>query len=338
MRIAVLAWLAIGTFSSVALAQRADDPSEPLSDAMRRIAEDVPDEHTPPPPEHYPISNEHRHDLFSPYVRDLGGAFVGVGTDQCYTIAAMQNASLVWIVDFDPLVPLVHRMYGALVPVSEDAATLVSRFSPEERRRTRALLLERLASDPARDQIVSAFVRDRDRIHRYLTRAQRHVVDGVGASWVSDPELYRRVRTLFLGGRVIARNGDVTADGAMRAIGRAAARLGVPVRVVYFSNAEEFFPFSRSFRDNLEGLPTDPRSLVLRTFRQSGAPYPRGDRWHYMVEPVSDLRARIDESGYRRARQIVTDLLASHDRVGARGVSFVDGHVRRRFAQRASAR
>ncbi len=332
MKNAVLACLAVWLLPSLTLAQAdvADDPSAPLPDALLRVAEDVPDERTPSPGLHYPISNEHRHDLYYPYVRELGGAFVGVGTDQCYTIAAMQNASLIWIVDFDPLVPLVHRMYGVLVSVSEDPETLVARFSPGQRRATRALLRERLADDPSREQIVSAFVRDRDRIFHYLSRAQRRVVEGVGTSWVSDPELYRRVRALFQNGRVIARNGDVTANGALRAVGRAARQLGVPVRVVYFSNAEEFFPFGRGFRDNLTSLPTDERSLVLRTFRRPLAPYPRGERWHYMVEPVTDLRARIDEGGYRRARQIVLDLLASRDHVGARGISYVDARVPRR--------
>lgn len=307
------------------------DPSVPLPPALRRVAEDVPDEATPSPSEHYPVTNEHRHDLWFSHIRDLGGAFVGVGTDQCYTLAAVQNAQVAWIVDFDPIVPLVHRIYGVLVPLSEDPAALVDRFSPERSEQTQALLRERLGPDPRADAIVRLYARNRDRMHVYLRRALRNVVDGVGATWLSDPELYRRVRALHLGGRVIARNGDVTADRALRGVGRAATRLGLPVRVVYFSNAEQFFVFDSEFRANLEALPRDERSVVLRTFRVRGAPYPPRDRWHYMVQPLWDLLARIAESGYRSSRQIVMDLMSSRAGLSRTGVSVVDARVPRRF-------
>jgi hypothetical protein len=307
------------------------DRATPLPAELRRIAEDVPDEGTPNPGEHYPTSNEHRHDLWLSHVRDLGGAFVGVGTDQCYTLAAMQNAELLWVVDFDPLVPLVHRMYGVLVPASDTPDALIAHFAPEQQRATEALLTERLAGDPQVRAIVSAFGRHRGHMYNYLRRARRNVRGGVAASWLSDPALYARVRALHRGGRVIARNGDVTADGALRAVGRAAQRLGVPLRVIYFSNAEQFFPFNEGYRANLDALHTDDRSVVLRTFRERGAPYPVGERWHYMVQPVNDLRARIRESGYRHSRQIVFDLLAARAQVGANGVSVVDSRVPRRY-------
>lgn len=307
------------------------DPSLPLPPELRRIAEEVPDEGTPSPSEHYPVSNEHRHDLWFAHIRDLGGAFVGVGTDQCYTLAAVQNAQLVWIVDFDPIVPLVHRIYGVLVPLSDDPSALVDRFSPERSEETEGLLREHLGADPRAEAIVRVYSRNRERMHAYLRRAHRNVVGGVGATWLSDPELYRRVRALHAGGRVIARNGDVTADRALRGVGRAAARLRLSVRVVYFSNAEQFFVFDADFLANLEALPSDERSVVLRTFRVHGAPYPPRDRWHYMVQPLADMRARIAENGYRTSRQIVMDLMSSRVGLSRAGISVVDAHVPRRF-------
>ncbi|MGE0787771.1 MAG: hypothetical protein AB7S26_19000 [Sandaracinaceae bacterium] len=305
------------------------EPGTPLSEAARRIAADVPDEGTPNPGEHYPISNEFRHDLWFDHIRDLGGAFVGVGADQCYTLAAVQNASIVWVVDFDPLVPVIHRLYGVLVPATATPAELVARFEEGAVDATVALLEERLAGAPDREAVIGAYRRNRARMHGYLRRVLRNPRQG---SWLSDPALYARVRALHEGGRVIARNGDVTANGALRAVGNAARQLGVPVRVLYFSNAEQFFPYGTELRANVNNLPVDERTVVLRTFREPGIVYPEGDRWHYMVQPFADMWARISENGYRNSRMFVRDLMARRSHyVGESGLSVLNGDVPRRY-------
>jgi hypothetical protein len=306
-----------------------DDLGAPLSAQARQIAERVPDEGTPNPGEHYPVSNEWRHDLWFPYLRELGGAFVGVGTDQCYTLAAVQRADIVWIIDFDPLVPLVHRMYGVLVAESPDPATLISRFAPEHVAETRALLHERLAGSPDRDRIVAMFDRLHPRWSRYLRRVFRLQRDGRPTSWLSDPALYARVRALFLGGRIIARNGDLRGPQTMRAIGAAAHHLGVPVRVLYLSNAEQFFVYTPSFVENVRALPADDRSVVLRTVRAPQLAYPRGDRWHYMVHRWDDFVDRLERGGYRHSRQIVADAVGGRrPDVGPDGLTVIDERTR----------
>jgi hypothetical protein len=273
-------------------------PGRPaLDESARRVAEDIPDEGTPDPGEHYPISNEWRHDLWFPHVRDLGGAFVGVGSDQCYTLAAVQDAELMWLVDFDPLVPRVHRMYSVLVPASDTPEALVARFDERQASATRALLEEGLAGAPDLAEVVRAFERHRSRWARYLQRVLRLRREGTRASWLSDPVLYARVRALFAAGRVVARNGDLTGARAVRAIGAAAQRLGVPVRVVYLSNAEQFFPYGEGFEANVRALPGDERTVLLRTFRAPRATYPAGDRWHYVVHRWPDFVDRLGPGG-----------------------------------------
>lgn len=284
------------------------NPSQPISEvAVARLAR-IADEHTPAPGEHYPVSNEWRHDLFFPSIRDLGGAFVGVGPDQCYTLAAMQNASLAFLVDFDPLVPLVHRMYEVLVPATETPEALVARFSSSSARETRALLERGLERDARRDAVLRLFERNRPRWERYLRAVRRSSHSGVAGSWLADPELYARVRSLFSNGRIVARNGDVTGNRTMRDVGEAARELGLVVRVLYLSNAEQFFAYSPQFLENVRHLPTDGQSVVLRTFRARGARYPARDRWHYVVQPVAGWVERM-AAGLRRSRALEMEVV-----------------------------
>lgn len=281
------------------------DPSHPLSDAQRARLAAIPDEHTPDPGEHYPVSNEWRHDLWQPSIQDLGGIYVGVGADQGYTLAAVQNASLALLVDFDPVVPLVHRMYSVLIPVSDSPAALAARFSNAQAQQTRAMLDTGLMGDPQRTAILRLFDRTRTRWARYMGAVMR---SRYGSTWLGDATLYARVRALFQSGRIVARNGDVTAATTLRDIGRVSQEFGVPVRVIYFSNAEQFFPYTPDFTLNMQGMNTDARTVVLRTFRHRGTTYPAGDRWHYVVEPFSDFQARL-EGGLRHSRNLVAEIV-----------------------------
>jgi hypothetical protein len=300
------------------------DPARPLDAAARARLAQIPDEGTPDPGEHYPVSNEWRHDLWLPAIRDLGGVFVGVGPDQCYTLAAMQDASLALLVDFDPVVPLVHRMYEILVPASDSPDALVARFQDAGATEARALLERGLEGDPRRDAILRLWDRTRPRWARYVRAVQRSRRDGVAGSWLADAALYARVRTLFQNGRIVARNGDVTGARTLRDIGTASRELGLPVRVLYFSNAEQFFPYSPQFAENVRNLPTDERSIVLRTFRARGATYPARDRWHYVVQPVAGFASRLG-AGLRRSRELEIEIVSRRPRAGGvQGLTVLD--------------
>lgn len=302
----------------------AGDASQPLSAEARARLARIPDEGTPDPGEHYPVSNEWRHDLWLPAIRDLGGVFVGVGPDQCYTLAAMQNASLALLVDFDPVVPLVHRMYEVLVPASDTPDALVARFQDAGAAETRALLERGLEGDPRRDAILRLWDRTRPRWARYVRAVQRSRRDGVAGSWLADAALYARVRTLFQNGRIVARNGDVTGARTLRDIGAASRELGLVVRVLYFSNAEQFFGYGPQFAENVRALPTDERSVVLRTFRARGAVYPARDRWHYVVQPLAGFVTRLG-AGLRRSRELELEIVARRQRGSAvQGLTVLD--------------
>lgn len=284
------------------------DVSHALSSELVARLQRIPDEHTPDPGEHYPVSNEWRHDLWAPALRGLGGIFVGVGPDQCYTLAAMQGASLALLVDFDPNVPLVHRMYEVLVPASESPEALVARFQPGEARATRTLLEGGLEGDPRKDAILRVFDRTQSRWARYARAVRRSSFGGVAGSWLADPQLYAHVRALFRAGRVVARNGDVTGTSTLRDIGRVSQELGEPVRALYFSNAEQFFPYTPDFVENVRGLRIDERSLVLRTFRDRRAEYPARDRWHYVTEPAQGFVERLG-AGLHHSRELAMEAL-----------------------------
>ena len=101
-------------------------------------------------------------------------------------------------------------------------------------------------------------------------------------------------RGMFLADRVRMMAGDLTGPNSLQSVGAAAKAMGLPVRIVYFSNAEEYFDYNKQFVANVEALAGDEQSLVLRTIYSKK--WVHADQlWAYQVQPLPDYRTRLGD-------------------------------------------
>ncbi len=310
------------------------DVHAPLPPAARAIVDAIPDENLADPEiRHYFLSNEWRHDLFRPHVEGLGGAYVGVGSDQNYTLAAMAGSEILFLVDYDPLIPWIHEFYRILVSASETPEALIARFAPENSRATQQMLREALAGHRRVEHMVAHFRRCREQWYPYLQQVQRLERDGRPWSWLGRRELYDRVRALHRAGRIVSRNGDLNGERTVRAVADAVRRLGLPLRVVYLSNAEQYFWYTPGFRENMRAFPAGERSVLLRTNRHRDLPDAPDDEWHYVVHDWVDFLERLESRAYGRSFAFVPDLVAGHA-VGQAGISHITHETPRVMLER----
>ncbi len=310
-----------------------------LTAEQRRILESVPSENLEPPGEHYYRSNEWRQDLLREHLDGRGGALIGVGSDQNYTMAAMAGSEYVFLVDYDPFIPWVHEIYEVLVKASETPEAFLARFSEENQRETTEMLRAHFEGRRQARRMVRHFTARRRAWEGYLTRVSRLERDGRPFSWLADPAMYRYTRRMFREGRMIYRNGDVTGETTMQAVADACRRLGVEARVVYFSNAEQFFENTDQFVANMKALPYDERSIVLRTIRHRAIENAEDGRWHYLVHDFPDFVARLDTGVYRRVFSFTVDLLAAGPpHLGSNGISTLTADVPRAAVEAARER
>jgi hypothetical protein len=124
-------------------------------------------------------------------------------------------------------------------------------------------------------------------------RARRDLRDAGVASLWSDADQLARVQGLLRQGRVVAVRGDLTGPATVRAIATAVARAGWVVRVLYLSNAEQYFMFKQPYRDNMLALPMDRRTVVLRTLPA------RPRDFEYLVQSGASFRAWLKRRSTR---------------------------------------
>jgi len=279
----------------------------------------VPDEPVQRTAEHYPETNEHAHQLYYPLVSGRGGGYLGVGSAQSYSIAAAQGAERMVLIDYDPVVTRLHRALAVLLASCEDAACLQGRLTPSAERASADAIARALGSDWSGRRTVRAF-----RVHRPLLSRRIRELSEI-ESWVSRDDWFTHIRDLARDGRIVARIADLRGSEALPAIAAAARSEGLEFRVIYLSNAEEYFSYGPQFVSNMSTLPHHEGTVILRTLRDRRLPRaPADSMWHYDSQPLDDLLARIQTHGYEDSSWLVADLLASERAARDDGTSVLD--------------
>jgi len=228
-----------------------EDPEPQVRGGIVKALEDV----------SYIVGNEWSLDAFRTSIADKGGGYVGVGPDQAYLFIGWQRPEFAWLIDYDPKVMRVHAMYRAMFEIAETRKEFLAAFDPASSDRISKLLVEYEDSKLRR-----MYRNNRDMFRWRLRTVERNLKRRGIASWLTDDATYTFVRDMVLGDRVRPLRVDLNETAGMAGIADAARKLGVTIRVVYLSNAEEYWDsYGDQFERNLAALPHDDASLVLRT-------------------------------------------------------------------------
>ncbi len=240
---------------------------------------------------HYLTSNEHGLDAFEPWVRDRGGGYVGVGSDQAYLLVGWARSEFAWLVDYDPQVVALHGVYRALLLEAESPEAFLALWQREGRLDAHAAI-DAHAPAAQRSELRTLYRRQRAAIAARLAETVAHMDEAGVPCWLDDAAQYQHVRTLVQAGRVRAMVVDLAGTRGLRGIADAAASAGIDVEVVYLSNAEEYWRlYPQNFRKQLVRLPMPDDAVVLRTLLiwQVNRDY------RYNVQRADNLRAWLAE-------------------------------------------
>lgn len=282
----------VATLLLCRLAQAHAEPRA-LPQATQQEIEAPPNEKAYDVRHHFLLSNERRHDLFFSALRGIGGGYLGVGSDQNYTLAAIARAEVVWLVDIDGEVIDWHKIHAALIPIADKPETLIKLLGGKHDDEVKAALTARWDAEEA-TRLYPHYQRYRHYLSKHLTGERTIMRNGVPVTWMSDPALYDYVRKLMIERRVVARIGDLHGEKTLLGIGTAASAAKITLKTLYLSNVEQWFRYSPQFRRNLQAMPRDAGTQVLRTLARGELSFPEQDRWHFSVEPLDDFIAKME--------------------------------------------
>jgi hypothetical protein len=251
---------------------------------------------------HYTIGNEWTLFAFYEDIKDLGGGYMGVGTDQAYLLIGWQRPELAWLSDYDPKIQRVHHMYRALFLAADTPEEFINFFKEENVEKAKAAIDEIYDGD---DKVTaqSTYRRARKLINYRMQKQKRKFKSSNVPTYWNDQETLDYIKAMLREDRIRPLLVNLTEEAGMKGVRAAAAELGVPVRVLYVSNAEEYWKeYAEQFRKNIAELHSDEKSLLLRTRLIWGINYD----YVYVVQSIDNFRTWLADPSVVKVKQILS--------------------------------
>ncbi len=222
-----------------------------------------------------------------------GGGYVGIGAEQNYTLMAMAKSDRAWLADINPDVTALHKINGMAFAAADTPEQFVAFFAPGNRARVKAALtatdpkLARLYDERAGEIFSNYRGKSVKGTLQYEFASGGAVSIGNDATtFLNDPKHYTHVRDMFRDGRVALMTGNVYDEPVLEAAAEAATSQGVPVKLVYTSNAlsPRYGDLgSSTLKAGLRSMPRSEDSRLLTTWDDPYKFYgvPNGNREQY---------------------------------------------------------
>ena len=287
---------------------------KPLTAAQAHLFWDSPEDAVPEVRHAYKKENEGQHflycdelhlELFEPALRALGalpgggGGYMGVGTDQAYLFIGWMRPTFAWLTDYDPLVAVMHRVYAAFLAEAATPADFLTLW--RDRKAGLAVLNTRAANDPQIESMRKVFEQQEYYTLRRLEYLAKPVAKSKIKTFMNDADDFAYVRALVAARRVRPMLGNLLAEQGFKGVAEAARKLGVPIRGLYVSNAEQYWKYSDAFRANIQAQPFDAQSFIIRT----QASKPSNHDYRYYLQSATAFAAQMANPKIRSVYEAV---------------------------------
>ncbi|MCB1160733.1 MAG: hypothetical protein KDK45_24745, partial [Leptospiraceae bacterium] len=253
----------------------------------------------------YVKKNERRNWLFASYIKNLGGAYVGVASDANYSYIAHAKSEYAWLFDFDINIVLLHKILKIFILKNEKPEGFISMFRPEREKASLWILKQAYKADKNLNRILAIYKKYRQVLYPYYLAANRKDALFKDFGWLRTDESYQYIRQMYQNGRMVILSGDMLKEKTMRSIGNTARKMSINVRVYYPSNVEVFWSFNEAYKKNVLGLPFDDKSVIISTL--SNTWNRRGvldGYWHYLVRGGLDFQRRLLRKDFKHINQL----------------------------------
>ena len=239
--------------------------------------------------------------LYHPRIENLGGGYMGVGSDQGYMMVSWQRPEFAWLIDYDPLVVVTHKIYKTFFLEAKTPEEFYALWTKKEKKRALELIRRDWADDENLALLEKVYKDWRPKILRRHRRIKKKLKAQKISWYLSDQGSYDYMRSMIREERIRPMLANLLDENGITGIGEASRKLGVPMRVIYMSNAQEYWKYPQQFRDNAASWNVDDRSVVLHTL----STWSKNKDYRYVIQSATNFQEWMAEPWVRKVYSMV---------------------------------
>lgn len=249
--------------------------------------------------EHYPITNEYRIDLFFSKIKDLNKGYLGVGTDQNFSLLIKARSEFAILMDFDPEVVIINKLHILILKQSRNYTEFKYFWDKKNIGVLKELIELKVPNEKekffrALKIAHQAYSGVPDRLNELEALEKKIKLE----TFSNKEEEFNYLKNLALENKIFAIEGDLNGKDSIQNLAKELRAKNLLISVFYLSNAEEYFPFyKKEFIENIKSIPTHGRSVILRTAStgtKSIFGFPDNEKYknipmHYNIQKISNF-------------------------------------------------
>ena len=257
---------------------------------------------------HYVASNESHYGLMLPFLKEVGGVYIGIATDQNFLLIPKLKSEYVIMMDLDQWVVDMHRIYQHLFRTRNDPSTFIQFFHERYQSRSLKELKETFTDADEQKRVIAVFRRYRERLYSRLVSEKNRIKRFNATSFLDTQEHYDYMVDLCKNNRFIFIRGDLTGDQSMTQIASILNQHNLKVGAIALSNAEQYFDFTASYRRNMLGFQYLEDAVIIRTNRKNPQ-----NRYEYYLQDANDFLSWLQLESNTNVQGLLKDKTVLHD-------------------------
>jgi hypothetical protein len=225
---------------------------------------------------------------FCPHVKDIKGGYFGVGSIQNFTLASWADSEYIWLMDFTRVVVATNKIHAAFLKNTNTPAEHRALWERKNEKKAYEIIEKEIKDDDLKFikqsyRKASPYLMISFKTIDKLTKKRNYT------TWLQDQKYFDRLKNLAMNNRIRALRGDLNGNITVKGIAEAATKMNVPMRILYYSNAEEYFGrqfggYKESFRKNFGLMPVDDTGFTVRTISFSKSKFVWADDSHLSTD------------------------------------------------------
>jgi len=279
-------------------------------DEIRRLPEDpIPEQRLQSA--HYYKGNEYDLEVFIPYIKDKGGAYLGIGPDQNFALSAIAKAEMVFILDYDDIVVFIDRIYVSFLKRYDTVDEIISLWGDKTMaEKAQAAIEADYGKDAEAKRYLQVHRKLGKKISEHLVLSRKLGTRGERISWLSDADSFEYTKAMARAGRIVVLKGNLLGDKAIMGAVALLKKMGMPLRVIYLSNAEEYWSrYTKGLEESFLQAEMDDLTVVIITFNDTKLTKSLPQNYyHHNIQKGSHFREWLSREGQVRYRAMMKEV------------------------------